>query len=241
MIKFFTDIKYLFPHHIIYYGYKWFFNKRFKLNQNRRTIIKEDYENSLLGFDKYKCIFIHIPKAAGVSLSISLFGNLGGGHQTIYSYYKIFSPKEFSEYYKFVIVRNPWDRLVSAYHFLKEGGFNSKDKDWFEKNLRKFETFEDFICLGLDQKEIYSFTHFIPQHHYIYLNGNLLVDTIYKFEKMDNIYIDLNKKLNVNISNIHSNKTQNRNLDYRKYYNKETELIVQRIYSKDISLFNYTF
>lgn len=70
---------YSLPHPFVYYTYKMIFKKRFEENQKSRTRISSENENSLSGFDKYKCIYIHIPKAGGVSLAYDLFGNLGGG------------------------------------------------------------------------------------------------------------------------------------------------------------------
>jgi spore maturation protein CgeB len=49
-----------------------------------QAIRKIDTEGrSLKSFDEQKCIFVHITKCAGVSVSKSLFGNLGGGHMKI--------------------------------------------------------------------------------------------------------------------------------------------------------------
>ena len=81
-------------------------------------------------FDQCGCIFIHIPKCAGVSVSKALFGNLAGGHSRVVDYQLVFNSNEYSNYFKFTFVRNPWDRLVSAFFFLKKGGFNDADKKW---------------------------------------------------------------------------------------------------------------
>ena len=69
---------------------------------------------SLRSYDEYKCIFVHVPRTGGVAIAKSLFGNLGGSHISISLYRKVFSDV-FDGYYKFTFVRNPWDRLVSAY------------------------------------------------------------------------------------------------------------------------------
>ena len=82
------------PHWLIYYGYRFFLPKRFATQQARRKKLARKNENSLRGFDEYQCIFVHIPKAAGVSLSNNLFGDLGGGHIPIYHYYIVYSPSE---------------------------------------------------------------------------------------------------------------------------------------------------
>lgn len=232
---------YYLPHGLFYYCYKHLCRNRFKNFQLSRTEEANIKENSLHGFDQHECIFVHIPKTGGVSLSASLFGNLGGGHRPIYEYYKIYSPKEFRDYFKFAIVRNPWDRLVSGYHFLKEGGLNDKDQQWFSSNLKQYKDFEDFVLNWLSEQNKFAYIHFIPQHHYLCLREKVLVDKVYKIENMESVIKDLNRRLDTNISNTHRNKTTNRASDYRAYYNNETKKIVGRVYAKDISLFNYNF
>src|SRR3954454_22051651 len=60
-------------------------------------------------FDYYKCIFIHIPKTAGLSVSKTLFGNYAGTHLGIDHYIATLGRKTVEEYFKFAFVRNPWD------------------------------------------------------------------------------------------------------------------------------------
>ncbi len=76
------------------------------------------------------CIFIHIPKCAGVSVCQSLFGNLGPGHLTLRQHQEVLDSRTFDSMFKFSFVRNPWDRLVSAFYFLKQGGYNEADANW---------------------------------------------------------------------------------------------------------------
>jgi len=71
-------------------------------------------------FDRYQCIFVHIPKTAGVSICRSLFENLAGGHTTIAKYQIIFSKKEFDRYFKFTFkigVKSTFD-LYTYYPFV---------------------------------------------------------------------------------------------------------------------------
>ncbi|HSH75802.1 MAG TPA: sulfotransferase family 2 domain-containing protein, partial [Longimicrobiales bacterium] len=96
------------------------------LQRLRSEVTEDGY--TLRSFDDRRCIFVHIPKCAGFSVARSLFGNLAGGHLTVRKYQMIYRRREFSEYFKFTFVRNPWDRVVSAFFFLKEGGVNEVDK-----------------------------------------------------------------------------------------------------------------
>src|SRR3954465_5712000 len=85
-------------------------------------------------FDYYKCIFIHIPKTAGVSISKSLFGNYTD-HANIDWYLKHYEKRTVEQYYKVAFVRNPWDRLYSAYVFLRQGGMYEADATFYNQNL----------------------------------------------------------------------------------------------------------
>ncbi|MFT6834552.1 MAG: hypothetical protein ACJA0H_000583, partial [Francisellaceae bacterium] len=81
----------------LYLELKWFDFKinqpeDYKLTQLRR--VKDFNGYGFKSFDEKKAIFVHIPKCAGISVCKSLFGNLGGGHNTLEQYTYIFSPKE---------------------------------------------------------------------------------------------------------------------------------------------------
>ena len=56
---------------------------------------------SMDAFDHFKCVFVHIPKAAGVSVNKALFGNLAGGHQSVKEYQEIFKKETYQSYFKF--------------------------------------------------------------------------------------------------------------------------------------------
>ena len=110
----------------------------------------------LNSFNKKKIIFIHIPKTAGVSLVKSIFGNVTlEGHRFVSFYKKVFGNKYFY-FFTFTIVRNPWDRLYSAYKFLEKGGINIHDKNAFETHFSTYKDFEDFVLNGLNKKIIWK-------------------------------------------------------------------------------------
>ena len=75
---------------------------------------------------KYKCIFIHIPKTGGTSIENALLGGKKQPtrikHKRAKDYLKQY-PKEWKQYFKFTVIRNPWDWMVSWYYWR---GQNSK-------------------------------------------------------------------------------------------------------------------
>ena len=229
------------PYNVRYYFFKFKHPKGFKEKQALRQIKSKGDHISLKGFDDLKCIFVHIPKAAGISVNKALFGNYGGSHHQLKDYQLIFSKKEFYEYYKFTFVRNPWDRLVSTYFFLKNGGFHENDKNWFDENLSKYSNFEDFVLHWLTNENIYKWIHFIPQYEFITVNNKVLVNDIYKLENINDSMNKISSKLNKRIELKHENRNPNRNVKYRDYYSPQTKAIVSSVYKKDIELFDYQF
>lgn len=72
-----------------------------------------------------KLMFLHVPKAAGKSI-MEAFGLTKAGGMINRSIVdavttaQYFTHIELSQYTKFAVVRNPWDRVVSLYHFRKK-------------------------------------------------------------------------------------------------------------------------
>ena len=209
----------------------------------RNTMVRN---NSLEPFDDYKCIFVHVPKTAGVSIGKSLFGNLGGNHMTIDHYQLVFSRNEFKNYFKFAFVRNPWDRLVSAYHFMKAGGFGADDEKWVEDNLAEYQNFDGFVKGWLNRKNIQSpgsAIHFLPQFKFVCTKDNIpMVDFIGYFENLEEDVAYIRDRIGISgQALLFLNKTESRRQDYRSYYTEETKRIVEDVYREDVQIFGYDF
>ncbi|MBO1256853.1 sulfotransferase family 2 domain-containing protein [Alteromonas sp. 5E99-2] len=198
-------------------------------------------EGSYKPFDDKKAIFVHIPKCAGISVNKALFGNLAGGHTTLEQYLTVYEPKAIQNYFKFTIVRNPWDRVVSAYFFLQQGGMNKWDKEFYEKELAQYESFDDFVKNWLSNpKNLYKHHHFKPQTHYILDKYNKVkIDFIGYLERIDEDFKFLCDKLNVDAELPVNNRSKRK--DYCAYYNEETQAVVAKMYQKDIEYLGYDF
>ena len=202
---------------------------------------EDDY--SLVSMDKHRCIFIHIPKCAGISITKSLFGNRGGGHKTVIEYQLIFPSQVFESYFKFTFVRNPWDRLVSSFLFLKQHGLTEVDHAWARENLDAFNDFGSFVVHWLTDLSIYSFPHFIPQIQFLKdpITQKLCVDFVGRYETLDQDYSRICEKIGVSAPLGRQNRTSDRREDYRDYYNEHTRRVVAGIYQEDIDMFGYRF
>ena len=194
---------------------------------------------SLRSFDALSCIFIHTSKAAGTSIALSLFGELPY-HYTAVQYKAIYGRKTFNSYFKFSFVRNPWDRLFSAYNYLKSGGWNDKDAAWAEKHLSNIHSFEEFVMDWLSEENLNSHIHFWPQYRFICnWRGKPLVNHLAYFETIEEDFIKIREALGVNGDLRHTNKTTRES--YQLAYSTQTKEKVQNLYKKDITMLGYNF
>ena len=63
--------------------------------------------------EEHKFIFVHVFRTGGSSVEHA-FGKHMGGYPT---HYKLEDVPNWKEYFSFGTVRNPWDRIVSAYNY----------------------------------------------------------------------------------------------------------------------------
>lgn len=213
------------------------FRRRYRHLKSLRREERRGY--SLIPFDKHRCMFVHIPKAAGISVSRKLFGCLGGGHTPLVDYAHVFSADEFKDYFKFTFVRNPWDRLLSAYMFLRSGGLNGEDTQWAARHLAPYADFNDFVMGWVNENNIWTKLHFYPQSYFLTLDGRLAVDFIGRFEHIDDDFAYIAARLGINSRLEHLNSSGERN--YRDYYSQESADVVARVYREDIALLAYRF
>jgi hypothetical protein len=197
-------------------------------------------------FDDRQCIFVHVPKAAGISICKTLFGNLAGGHTGIGIYQIVFSKDEFERYFKFAFVRNPWSRLLSAYQFLKSGGMDADDERWAVEQLADFDTFDDFVRGWVTPDSILTQIHLVPQYQLLCLpfTQTLAVDFVGYFEHLDRDYAFICERLGLKTQAKlprHNIGPSGDSRSYRDHYTPSTISIVAEAYKDDIALFRYNF
>lgn len=195
---------------------------------------------SLDSFDYYKCIFVHIPKAAGISVALTLFGNYAGSHRTLKWYQNNYSRFTFWRYYKFTFVRNPYDRLYSAYTFLKQGGINKEDQQFSEEVIIKYPNFEQFVMEYLNEETIYSYIHLCPQVSFLTNKNNKLnVDFIGRFENIDEDFKKVAQKLHTDKTLPHLNKTKTKK--EKQALSTQVKEKIQQLYKDDFIQLGYAF
>ena len=173
--------------------------------------------------DKYKAIFIHIPKNAGTSIE-EYFGNESfriqpSKHADVHEIKKKFK-NSYNNYKKFTIIRNPYDKMVSWYFYLKRN---------LGENYNIVE-FNEWI------KEPSSFWHANDPISYLKPQCDWIDNTV-EIIKFENINKELNSFFNKKIDLPITNKS-NRN-HYLEYYNNNSLDIIYNKYKKDFKKFNY--
>ena len=172
---------------------------------------------------EHKAVFIHIPKNAGTSIE-TLFENNSfniqpGKHDNIHEIKKRFLGV-YNSHRKFTIIRNPYDKMVSWYFYLKRnlgGNYNVIDFNEWIKDPSKFWHADDPVCF-LD-----------PQHTW--------VDETVEIIKYENLNKELNEFFGEEIDLPVTNKSDHKH--YLNYYNNESLDIIYDRYKKDFEKFNY--
>jgi hypothetical protein len=198
----------------------------------------------------HRCIFIHVPKTAGKSI-LTLFGlpELGVNYKGELTHLEDpydhipsmrYAPRPyFGEYFKFAFVRNPWDRLVSAFHYLNAGGANPQDLQFREQYLSAYGG--DFRSFVQDLPQFLKAKHFMPQSRLVCdEDGRVLLDFVGRFEALDEGVALIAERTGLRGAAVpHTNAS--RHGRYTDYYDAATRQRVAEVYARDIRVFGYEF
>ena len=185
----------------------------------------------------HRAIFIHIPKTAGSSVAQALATS--SRHVPYFEYERI-NQLKFDRFFKFAFVRNPWDRLVSTYFFLKNGGVNELDRRFAAEQLAGYDNFAAFVEGWLSEENIWSWVHFKPQHFFICdAKRRVRVDFVGRTETIATDFRTVCEQLGVAAQLIWTNRGDHR--PFGDYYTDALRKRVAAIYADDIEIFDYQF
>jgi len=137
---------------------------------------------------------------------------------------------EWNDYFKFAFVRNPYEIVVSRYHWDIKGKGNQSTS---------IEGFREWIKGYCIQGGTYWQDE---QWRYVSIDGNTAVDYIGRYETLNEDFNHICTVLNIPTTELGFQKSGYRdNTHYSKYYNEESVNLVQQFFAKDISLFGYKF
>lgn len=199
---------------------------------------------TLSGFLQTDSLFVHIPKAAGTSVTHSLYGNRAAGHIAMRNFQEFIRPSALARMYTFTFVRNPWDRIFSAYTFLKAGGWPEWDADYVGQFLNSCDSFEQFVMEILPRSDARRHIHFHTMSSFMTgLEGEWYpFDFVGRFERFADDFDHVRRRVNPAAQVEHRNPTKrSESHGYREAYSQAMIDIVGEIYSEDITALGYSF
>lgn len=204
-----------------------------------------------------KFIFIHIPKTAGSSITQALepFAdrreqsqfrrllshlpvpeNLSKANLRVHAkaaWVRIKLRREvYDSYYKFAVVRNPYDYAVSYFYYLRQNPSSKRSA-----HARQW-SFLEFLNYMAAKERVGGVTQsgWVTDR-----SGRQIVDELLRFESLDVEFPRLLKKLGITdaTSLPHVNKSSRR--DYREMYGEREREVADRLFQNDLKLFGYSF
>lgn len=191
--------------------------------------------------------YLHIPKTAGTSIFEWL------KHYRRNSIYKEYEghpklseildnlPEGNSPNFTFTVVRNPWDRAVSAYHFFHTYGQKQKfQKELLElNNLTEWLTFDEFVfyindlivppSMNAGDEPKLSQSSFVDRP----------IDYVIKYENLHTEFLEIHQHYSNWNPLPHYLVTDH--YHYSKYYNTATRNAIYNLFRDDIERWDFKF
>ena len=192
---------------------------------------------------KHKCIFIHAPKTAGTSISVSLMNDSIIENETDEKHWNAELCKNayseyWDKYFKFSVVRNSWDRAVSMHLY-----FTQYEKIDTVKNM----SFSQWVDFSFVKKKFHPMGGVGSQYDFLKVGGSIDLDYILRYENLDSDFKKLCEFLKIDslalpqYNGRFKNYSKKNRRHYTEYYDDETRQIVAEKYAKDIEYFGYKF
>ncbi|MDY6859982.1 MAG: sulfotransferase family 2 domain-containing protein [Pseudomonadota bacterium] len=193
--------------------------------------------------DETQSIFIHIPKAAGMSIHHVLFDSEElHGHAPAIAYYSR-DPERFQRYFTFTLMREPTNRFVSAFFYLKTAALTDRDGEWGKRYLSAFDT-PDALLTAMARNpflraRIMSWVHFTPQAWYLTdRQSKVIVDYIGRVETFDESMSEIAARLGKTYAPTHSNKSKRpRDLAL----GPQAKTLLENLYADDFLIYHDRF
>ena len=141
--------------------------------------------------------------------------------------------------FKFAFVRNPWDRVVSAWAY-------ACDREWYNgrRVIKKIPnpSFDEFVRNHMwDEDGNAISVHWLPQCEFVEYDGEIFVDFLGRFETLAKDYAEVCNKIGIPIDEELPVVNTSKHEHYTTYYTEELKQIIAEKYARDIELFGYEF
>jgi chondroitin 4-sulfotransferase 11 len=195
-------------------------------------------------YSRNNVIFVHVPKAAGSTINLGLFG-YRIGHRSIESFWQA-DPVFTEQAFKFCFVRHPYLRFVSAYRYLLKGGMSSRDAEHSQCYAQEFASLRSFAEASEQADFRKAIIHLRPQWEFLSLPANapykIFMDYVGKTEFL-NEHIDVLSSLVPHTIAARLTAVKETRLNATQYSRQEIDTDVfqkiRLIYQDDFELFGY--
>lgn len=178
-------------------------------------------------------LFIHINKTGGSSIEKAL--GLPFRHLTAREYIRMYGLDTWNRSFKFTVIRNPWDKVVSHYHYR----VMTNQTDLASSPI----SFNEWVKRAYGERDPQYYDQpkmFMPQVKWLIDHEDQIrLNQIIRFETLDKGFRKLCRTLGVHATLPHLKSS--RRGHYREYYDKPTIEIVRDWFAEDIETFNYRF
>lgn len=206
-------------------------------------------------------IFIHIPKTGGTALTLALedraikddvligdtpkararkarfkgvtsHGRLWK-HSTLSDIAGLASDDEIADFYTLTLVRNPWDRVVSYYHWLRGQSFAHP-----AVGLARSHDFSGFL------NHAHTRTALMLWPYTAYLRDRFGQERASLFARLEHLDQDLapfETHLGFRVTPLPRANSSTRARDWRGFYSDDDAQLIGQISASDIARFNYRF
>jgi len=138
----------------------------------------------------------------------------------------------FDNAFTFAFTRNPYDRAVSRYEFVKQNHLHHSHSKFV--NL----SFADFVSDEIKRNFFISRTQLSEVSD---RRGNVIVSKTYKLEEFSNALKDICERINVPVPEHLTTRNTSVRKDYREYFTPEIKATFDKIYHKDLEYFEYEY
>lgn len=207
----------------------------------------------------HQWIFVPINRTASSSMQVILEKNckiLGVNrhgetlkHETILEAKRRLSEDQFNRYFKFAVVRNPWDRMVSMYLYApvdrrsaKQGYTRSKQYEMLSPFANP-SPFNDDDFLKWLRNIPTSRSKFLASCSFWLKNGQgeIAVDFVGKYEHLDEAWEYISECIGLNMESLGRLLCNESRTHYRNYYGQVARQLVAEIFAEDIDRWGYKF
>jgi hypothetical protein len=205
-------------------------------------------------------IFVHIPKTGGTSMALALearamkddilIGDTPKAkrrrkraaalpargrlwkHARLADLDGYLSPDQLKGFFVFTMVRNPWDRMVSYYHWLRTQSFDHAAVD-LARRL-------DFAAFAAHPQTEAASRNDGAGRYVQDVTGQERCDAFLRLEHLADDIAPLEQHLGFALDLPHANPSE-RQSDYRGYYDDDTAARIATLFAQDIARFGYHF